>query len=230
MSDNNVMSPQAAKIFKMLQMQNEINTHIDGKGWVGKDRPWYRAAWMEAAELLDHYGWKWWKKQHPNLAQIQMEMVDIWHFAMSDWLQAKGCQDLLKIFTPVVCQHIADNINAPDDPNSIPFAYKVERFVNSCITTMKIDVLQTTLLFRDVGLNVDSLYKMYMGKNALNRFRRDFGYATGEYDKVWFGKEDNVHLANILDNMTGNSDTFYHEIYDCLEMMYTSRPELTKED
>lgn len=225
----NKMSPEAAKIFKMLQLQNEINIHVDGKDWIEQGRPYYRAAWMEAAELLDHVGWKWWKKIISDMAQAQMELVDIWHFAMSDWIKVGAPINLSDIFTPEVCQHIADSINNPDDINDIHFVYKIERFINNCITNMAIDIQQTTLLFKDVDLNVDALYKMYIGKNALNHFRKDNGYATGEYDKIWFGKEDNVHLANILNSMTGDSDTFYDEVYDSLVMMYSQRPELVKE-
>ena len=36
--------------------------------------------------MLDHYGWKWWKHQSPDLDQVRLELVDIMHFAMSDYL------------------------------------------------------------------------------------------------------------------------------------------------
>ena len=58
-------------------------THPD---WRGQGYPWYRAIWVECAELLDHYGWKWWKHQTPDLEQVQLELVDIWHFGLSDLL------------------------------------------------------------------------------------------------------------------------------------------------
>ena len=34
----------------------------------------------ECSELLDHYGWKWWKHQATDLDQVKLEIVDIWHF------------------------------------------------------------------------------------------------------------------------------------------------------
>ena len=42
-------------------------------------------------------------------------------------------------------------------------------------------------------------------KNVLNKFRQDNGYKTGEYSKVWFGKEDNVHLEEILNKLEFNN-------------------------
>src|SRR5690606_37979069 len=48
---------------------------------------WYRAIWVECAELMDHYGWKWWKKQTPDRDQVVLELIDIWHFGLSDLLQ-----------------------------------------------------------------------------------------------------------------------------------------------
>ena len=32
---------------------------------------------------MDHQGYKWWKKQHSDTEQVQLEVVDIWHFGMS---------------------------------------------------------------------------------------------------------------------------------------------------
>ena len=70
------------KIKEMLDLQNKINEKVHPH-WREQNFEWYRAIWVECAELLDHYGWKWWKKQSPNQAQIELELVDIWHFGLS---------------------------------------------------------------------------------------------------------------------------------------------------
>jgi hypothetical protein len=49
------------------------------------------------------------------------------------------------------------------------------------------------------GLNLDALYKLYVGKNILNQFRQDHGYKEGNYIKLWNGSEDNVTMQKILD-------------------------------
>ena len=66
----------------MLELQGDMNTKVHAE-WRDQNFEWYRAIWVECAELLDHYGWKWWKKQTPDVDQITLELVDIWHFGLS---------------------------------------------------------------------------------------------------------------------------------------------------
>jgi hypothetical protein len=47
------------------------------------------------------------------------------------------------------------------------------------------------------GLNLEKLYRLYVGKNILNQFRQDHGYKDGSYIKVWDGDEDNVVMKRI---------------------------------
>ena len=70
------------QILTMLELQNAMNSKVN-ENWVEQDFAWYRAIWVECAELLDHYGWKWWKKQTPDADQVKLELVDIWHFGLS---------------------------------------------------------------------------------------------------------------------------------------------------
>ena len=53
------------------------------RDWADQDFEWYRAAWVECGELIEHYGYKWWKKQEPDLEQVRLEVIDIWHFGLS---------------------------------------------------------------------------------------------------------------------------------------------------
>src|SRR4249920_3332277 len=66
----------------MLQMQDRMNSRIH-ENWAEQNFEWYRAIWIECGELLDHYGYKWWKKQESDLPQVQLEVIDIWHFGLS---------------------------------------------------------------------------------------------------------------------------------------------------
>lgn len=50
----------------MLEMQNAMNTKVHEQ-WFSQGFEWYRAIWVECAEMLDHYGWKWWKNKHQIL-------------------------------------------------------------------------------------------------------------------------------------------------------------------
>ena len=53
------------------------------------------------------------------------------------------------------------------------------------------------LLCDNLGITFDWLYKHYVGKAALNRFRWANSYGSG-YRKIWHGREDNEHLTEIL--------------------------------
>jgi dimeric dUTPase (all-alpha-NTP-PPase superfamily) len=66
----------------MLELQNAMNTRVHNE-WRDQGFEWYRAIWIESAELMDHYGWKWWKHQKPDVEQVKLELIDIWHFGLT---------------------------------------------------------------------------------------------------------------------------------------------------
>ena len=66
-----------AMVETMARMQESYNCEVH-PDWRNQGYPFYRAVWVECAELLDHYGWKWWKHQRPDLEQVKLEIVDIW--------------------------------------------------------------------------------------------------------------------------------------------------------
>jgi len=70
------------QIVAMLELQDAMNTKVHEQ-WRIQGFEWYRAIWIECAELMDHYGWKWWKKQTPDKEQVTLELIDIWHFGLS---------------------------------------------------------------------------------------------------------------------------------------------------
>ncbi|WP_267285653.1 dUTP diphosphatase [Acinetobacter baumannii] len=43
----------------MLSLQDQVNSLISTH-WRQNQNPWYRAIWLESAELLEHLSWKWW--------------------------------------------------------------------------------------------------------------------------------------------------------------------------
>ena len=63
---------------------------------------------------------------------------------------------------------------------------------------------------------------MYVGKNVLNNFRQDHGYKTGEYQKLWSGREDNEHLVEVLEGLSCDPDEVPAEVYAALEARYPS--------
>ena len=69
-------------------------------------------------------------------------------------------------------------------------------------------------------MNYDELFKLYIGKNALNKIRQDFGYKSGTYVKEWKpGKEDNVIMQEIVNGMDIEEVTF-DNVYRALKRFY----------
>ena len=81
-------------ISNMLEMQHRMNTRVHEQ-WIDQGFEWYRAVWIECGELMDHVGYKWWKKQVPDMEQVRLEVVDIWHFGMSALFKADSTVEAL---------------------------------------------------------------------------------------------------------------------------------------
>ena len=79
------------KILLMLQLQAQLNDATNGEKWTkgitknGKTINWKRCIYMECAEMIDSFSWKHWKNinQEPDWDNLQIEVVDVWHFIMS---------------------------------------------------------------------------------------------------------------------------------------------------
>ena len=224
------------KILQMLQLQQELNDATNGEGWEkgitknGKIIDWKRCTYLECAELIESYPWKHWKNidAQADYANIKIEAVDTWHFIMS-----QGLEDY-KIKTLGSIEDLAKAIHAL--PNFSDFTADITPTTKNYYEQIEVvEVLMKTLFcenstealmeaFIDVavqsGLNLDALYKLYVGKNILNKFRQDHGYKDGSYIKIWNGEEDNVTMQSILE---ANDDISPEGLYDALEKSYPKR-------
>ena len=75
-------------------------------------------------------------------------------------------------------------------------------------------------LFAACELTPAALFREYVSKNVLNHFRQDRGYKTGEYKKSWDGAEDNVHMAEILENLSVADEHLPDTLYRALASRY----------
>lgn len=194
----------------MLDMQNAMNTKVHAD-WRNQGFAWYRAIWTECAELMDHYGWKWWKKQTPDVDQVKLELVDIWHFGLSICLLQSDNHGQL-------AQSLAAEFD--DGAQNGDFRALLEDFTAATLVTKGFDTRLFARLLAAVGMDFDELYMRYMGKNVLNFFRQDNGYQDGSYRKNWHGKEDNEHLVEIVAQLDASSATFKEDIYQALASRY----------
>ena len=66
----------------------------------------------------------------------------------------------------------------------------------------------------------EELFALYIGKNMLNRFRQNNGYKTGEYRKLWGGREDNEHLIELLEELDVSAAELPEALYAALQNRY----------
>ena len=197
------------KIKEMLDLQNKINEKVHPH-WREQNFEWYRAIWVECAELLDHYGWKWWKKQSPNQAQIELELVDIWHFGLSILLSNYDIEKSISLISEGMI----------DQRGSGKFRENLEDFTSNTLQTRSFDLKRFNQVMNDVGLTFEKLYVGYISKNVLNSFRQDKGYQAGTYVKDWGGIEDNEYLIRLTSKMDPKSENFSSELYTLMEKEY----------
>jgi dimeric dUTPase (all-alpha-NTP-PPase superfamily) len=199
------------KIIKMLELQDAMNSRINPE-WRQAGNEWYRAIWIECAEMLDHYGWKWWKHQEPDMEQVILEIVDIWHFILSDLLETSSNTD-------DVASNIETIMQSSCETSDIPAA--IETLAGNTLSHRHADVEAFVQLMLAAGLSLDDLYRGYIGKNVLNFFRQDHGYKQGTYQKLWGGREDNEYLVETVSSLDADSSSFQQDLYDALKSHYT---------
>jgi len=202
------------KILTMLQMQNEMNAKVHPQ-WIEQEFEWDRAIWIECAELMDHHGWKWWKKQSADRAQIRLELVDIWHFGLSLLLQQAPISESL-------AQQVLNELDtAQNKENSLDFLKSVEAFAAFTLLNKQFSVPLFSKMLQGMNMDLNQLYTAYVGKNVLNFFRQDHGYKEGSYVKVWNGQEDNEHLVEIAEQLDPEKSSFKDDLYQQLKQRYT---------
>ncbi len=197
------------KLTTMLMLQDQMNTKVNSD-WRGKNFAWYRAIWIESAEMLDHYGWKWWKKQSPDREQVVLELIDIWHFGLSILLLEKMSAE--DIETKLSC--------ALNQASKTNFAEVLESFVAQTLSSRAFDIAGFAALMQCMNLGFDELFRGYVGKNVLNFFRQDHGYQDGSYRKLWAGREDNEHLVEVAESLDSNAEDYQTQLYQALKARY----------
>jgi dimeric dUTPase (all-alpha-NTP-PPase superfamily) len=178
---------------------------------------------MEVAELIESTPWKHWKNinSEPDMNNIHVELVDIWHFLMSYILQETNVPKAVSLVNTHCIYEASHDVNVrlmvkeaeklsyialAIDTGNMPSFSGIERFIDQFFRCCKIS-----------GLSFMWLQKLYIGKNCLNQFRQDNGYKEGHYIKVWNGHEDNVVMVELLEKM---DDVSFDDLYGKLKEEY----------
>lgn len=219
----NFETPNSAQVQTMLDLQHKLNTIVDAE-WIAKKFPYLRAAFVESAEALDHYGWKWWKQQTPNIPQVQIEISDILHFYLSDiLLSANGDITTAQTIMLRECQKTTEAVIVGQNSYKLvetdtPTLFELLA-ATSILRQRSLPIFQELMQRND--LDWSSLYTAYISKNILNIFRQNNGYKEGTYIKTWGGLEDNEHLHDIMSKLDSSAKNFSQLIFNALTEKYS---------
>ncbi|MBT1451164.1 dUTPase [Glaciecola sp. XM2] len=206
----------------MLDLQNKMNTKVN-PDWLNAGYAYLRAAMIESVEAIEHHGWKWWKAQQLDLAQVQMELVDIWHFALSHILiEHNG--NIPNASSQIEHALTLTNTDVTFDGQSFDLTTQtlvenLELMAGLCVVK-RFDVKLFTTIVEQAHMTSTSLFEQYVGKNVLNFFRQDHGYKEGTYIKMWGGREDNEHLVDIMQTLDSSNQDYANSLYQALEERY----------
>ena len=213
-----------AQLQTMFQLQAAMNYRVD-PNWTDARYPYLRAVVVEAAEAIEHHGWKWWKQQHRDLGQLQMELVDIWHFLLSEiLLRNGGDEDKARLYLEAAYERQSPTRRLQFDGQEYSLGeLELLDLLQALIGTAAAGRVELGL-FAEImsGCELDwpELYKQYVSKNVLNFFRKDHGYQEGTYRKIWNGREDNEVLVEVMATLDAEDPSFKDSLYALLEAAY----------
>ncbi len=217
------------QIESMLKLQKRLNDETNGTQWYkgvtkqGKIIDWKRCIFLEAAELIDSYPWKHWKSidAKVDFENVKIELVDIWHFVMSEALRVAKEQGISFEELAKNIERIIDSIDTKAIEKSKIYEQieAIEAFVKELFCNFELMrfIKSFFILCAKLDLSFDELYKLYLGKNVLNKFRQDHGYKEGTYKKIWNGKEDNLIMQEILEK---EKEIDFEKLYQRLLEVY----------
>lgn len=223
------------KLLQMLELQQQLNDATNGENWEagvtknGKTIDWKRCIYMESAEMIDSFAWKHWKSiaAETDWANLQIEVVDVWHFVMSLALErykqeALGpVEELAQALSGMEAYLAVDVETVFEYADPAALMAEIEMLMATVLERGGCDIVrlceQFFTLSRMCGLNLHQLYRLYVGKNILNRFRQDHGYKEGTYIKLWNGLEDNVVMKQVWEE---KGDLTPEALYSELKRVY----------
>ena len=142
------------------------------------------------------------KHQSTDLEQVKLEIVDIWHFGLSQLIR-EGRMEAGRVDASVVAVFERMALVPARD-----FRDAVEVLAGAVLARRDFPVAAFVELMAALPLDLDELYRIYIGKNVLNNFRQANGYKSGTYIKVWLGREDNEHLFELVGELDDASGCF----------------------
>ena len=196
---------QLTKLFRVSRItvrrafdaQDALNQRLN-PAWFSQGWDYYRAAWTEAAEAVEHANnWVWWKKgaygkplSGEAVEQIQLELVDILHFGLSmEIIEAKkfpSAERGEEYLNTAAEEFITSFAETPTDA-LIPC---LEKVVHYLLTYRVFPTQAFCHACINAGMTLPKMLAMFYAKQALNDFRWSHGYNLPKedpktYRKMW---------------------------------------------
>lgn len=194
-----------------IETQLQLNSLIDPE-WQAKRLPWVLYMAIEMGELCDHLMPYHWKSGEPNHEQAFIELIDCFHFLVSDYFM-KANDTTIELTTARLVNHLLNRTKVDYqllDPEVL-FVSKAPNMY--CFD----DMFRVAKFFHK---SHKEFFQMYLAKDALNLFRQHNGYKKGTYIKKWAEGEDNVYLSKILSNFDWDLPNPKRRLLDELNTQY----------
>ncbi len=211
------------RIKEMVRMQDTLNKTTAGGDWATQGLNFRLAAIMEAAEAIEGIGYKWWKRQEPDIENAKVELIDIVHFVISDLLQEYGEEELSNLMHKAQATQ-----RKASDINKITLVEQFHLLINTLALHGHPQATLNLLwiIWGNLGMEGEDLYKAYMTKNLLNNFRQANGYKDGSYKKLWVHNneevEDNVVAFELAKSLSVDED-FSASMHSALKYKYKNK-------
>ena len=200
------------KLEEMFLLQKKLNDSTNGANWelcinkFGKEINWLRCIHMEVAELIESTPWKHWKNinSEPDMNNIHVELVDIWHFYLSQFLKLSGGDEVQA--ANLIEQHYQENVQKPVifdgasyDLISLDLLAKLDLLIGLSAAKRLHVPLLIDLVYA-TGMNWDFFFEQYVKKNILNifKFGQEFYYETHENDIIVISLIDSTNMSNMV--------------------------------
>jgi hypothetical protein len=245
------LRPSESLLGEMIKIQEGLNTKSYSTEWLEKgatqEFDYEIAAAQEVGEFLDSLPFAWWSSPTPDPVNCVTELVDAWHFIMSQVIiDNQGSLEKSLEFVYHEYQHSFRLKTAMNATGITPGVAKVKKdakwlvamlYVNSdaqCPEYGRKYVRAFFDLCTSFGLSLDHLYARYVAKATLNKFRMENGYSSKPrtYHKMWnLGNgmhEDNFYVATFVDeSVSAGKDINASLVEEHIKSSYTKHMELS---
>lgn len=206
------------------KLQDKLNCLIHPE-WVKQDFDFRAAAMLEMSEAYDSTPWKWWKAMELDKQNLEVELVDTFHFLLSATIIEFGKEGSLAILLSLPEEHPVTKSFFYIDDDIKTYQQEMKHFIAATVTSGMKDLWDRwSFLWLALGKTWDDITYTYLIKNILNIFRQENGYKEGTYIKDWIGAdgkryEDNVIAWEIAETLSFDAG-FEYNLKEALTSTY----------